>query len=45
MKKVIRKSVPNVPIMRKKNDSPQNEEIIINSCEDQIKNSEKEEPK
>ena len=43
--KVIRKSVPNVPIMRKKNDSPQNEEIIINSGEDQIKNSDKEEPK
>ena len=45
MKKVIRKSVPNVPIMRKKNDAPQNEEIIINSGEDQIKNSSKEEPK
>ena len=44
--KVIRKSVPNVPIQRLKNDdAPLNEEIIINSGENQIKNPSKEESK
>ena len=38
--KVIRKSVPNFPIQRLKNDdAPLNDEIIINSGEDQIKNN------
>ena len=43
--KVIKKTVPNEPIVRKKPEKPITEEIIINSGEEQIKDSEKDEPK
>ena len=43
--KVIKKTVPNEPIVRKKPKKPITEEIIINSGEEQIKDSEKDEPK
>ena len=43
--KVIKKTVPNEPIVRKKPEKPITEEIIINSGEEQIKDYEKDEPK
>ena len=45
MEKVIKKTVPNEPILRKKSSEPINEEIIVNSGEEPIKDSQKEEPK
>ena len=45
MEKVIKKTVPNEPIRRKKTSEPINEEIIVNSGEEPIKDSQKEEPK
>ena len=44
--KVIKKTVPNEPIVRKKpKEEPMNNEIIINSGEDSIRQSNNEEPK
>ena len=44
--KVIKKTVPNEPIVRKKpKEEPNNNEIIINSGEDSIRQSNNEEPK
>ena len=45
-RKVIKKTVPNEPIVRKKpKEEPMNNEIIINSGEDSIRQSNNEEPK
>ena len=43
--KIIKKTVPNEPIVRKKPEKPITDEIIINSGEEQIKDSNEEEPK
>ena len=43
--KIIKKTVPNEPIVRKKSNKPITEEIIINSGEEQIKQSNKDETK
>ena len=43
--KVIKKTVPNVPIARKKPKEPITDEIVINAGEDQIPEQNQEEPK
>ena len=45
MEKVIKKTVPNFPILRKKPSKPIGEEIIINSGEEQIQDSSNDQPK
>ena len=43
--KIIKKTVPNEPIVRKKPSGPITEEIVVNSGEEQIKQSDKDETK
>ena len=43
--KIIKKTVPNEPIVRKKPKAAMTEEIIVNSGEDQIQDKNREEPK
>ena len=43
--KIIKKTVPNEPIVRKKPKAPITEEIVVNSGEEQIKQSDKDETK